>query len=285
MRFVFTRDPTEFASRTEEFLAERLEHNILATVLLDAQDGRYSGSGQLFAYGLDDQDVVAYAALRTSPWFLLTSDLEDGLVDGFVERWLREDPELPGVDGPPAIARAIAGAWARLTGGSSKRRMREAMHELEQVSDPPRPADGQLRVAGAAERELLIEWMGAFAQEAGLAVDIDTRASAMVDTGLRYDKLLLWEDGGPMSMVGVNRPIAGVARVGPVYTPPEHRGRGYAGTAVAAASRRALAAGAERCMLFTDLANPTSNKIYAEVGYRRVGDWEQHAFVPRLAPA
>ena len=31
-------------------------------------------------------------------------------------------------------------------------------------------------------------------------------------------------------------------------------------------------------MLFTDLANPTSNKIYAEVGYRRVGAWEQHAF-------
>jgi predicted GNAT family acetyltransferase len=51
----------------------------------------------------------------------------------------------------------------------------------------------------------------------------------------------------------------------------------YAGSAVAAASRRALAQGAERCMLFTDLDNPTSNKIYAEVGYRRTDDWEEIA--------
>jgi predicted GNAT family acetyltransferase len=81
-------------------------------------------------------------------------------------------------------------------------------------------------------------------------------------------------------MVGVSPPVAGVVRIGPVYTPMEHRRRGYAGSAVAAASRRALARGAERCMLFTDLANPTSNKIYAEVGYRRVGDWEELAFEP-----
>jgi predicted GNAT family acetyltransferase len=79
-------------------------------------------------------------------------------------------------------------------------------------------------------------------------------------------------------MVGVNLAVAGVVRVGPVYTPPQLRRRGYAGSAVAAVSRRALAAGAARCMLFTDLANPTSNKIYAEVGYRRIADWEEYAF-------
>lgn len=79
-------------------------------------------------------------------------------------------------------------------------------------------------------------------------------------------------------MVGINRPVAGAVRVGPVYTPPALRGRGYAGTAVAEASRRALAGGARSCMLYTDLANPTSNKIYAEVGYRRAGDWEEHDF-------
>jgi predicted GNAT family acetyltransferase len=69
-----------------------------------------------------------------------------------------------------------------------------------------------------------------------------------------------------------------VVRIGPVYTPPELRRRGYAGSAVAAASRRALTAGAHTCMLFTDLANPTSNKIYAEVGYRAIGGWEEYSF-------
>jgi hypothetical protein len=39
-------------------------------------------------------------------------------------------------------------------------------------------------------------------------------------------------------------------------------------------------------MLFTDLANPTSNKIYAEVGYRRFGDWEEeHSFAPPDVPS
>jgi predicted GNAT family acetyltransferase len=81
-----------------------------------------------------------------------------------------------------------------------------------------------------------------------------------------------------VSFVGMNRPIAGVVRIGPVYTPPEHRRRGYAGSAVAAASRLALGNGARVCMLLTDDTNPTSNKIYAEVGYRAFGAWEEYAF-------
>ena len=99
-----------------------------------------------------------------------------------------------------------------------------------------------------------------------------------MQTRIREGRLFIWEDGRPASMVGVNGPVAGVVRIGPVYTPDGLRRRGYAGTAVAAASRRALTAGATRCALFTDLSNPTSNKIYAEVGYRRFADWEEHEF-------
>jgi predicted GNAT family acetyltransferase len=91
--------------------------------------------------------------------------------------------------------------------------------------------------------------------------------------------IFIWDDDGPVSLVGANPPVAGVVRIGPVYTPPEHRRRGYAGHAVAEVSRRALQAGASRCMLFTDLANLTSNKIYAEVGFRVFGDWEEHEFL------
>ena len=93
----------------------------------------------------------------------------------------------------------------------------------------------------------------------------------MIDAGLGRAGFLVWQDGQPVSMLAVNREVAGVVRVGAVYTPPPYRRRGYAGSAVAAASRRALAHGANRCMLYTDLDNPTSNKIYAEVGYRRTG--------------
>ena len=74
--------------------------------------------------------------------------------------------------------------------------------------------------------------------------------------------------------------IAATVRIGPVYTPAEHRCRGYATAAVARASRAALARGAHQCMLFTDFASPTSNKIYAAVGFRRFAEWEELEFLP-----
>jgi predicted GNAT family acetyltransferase len=83
-----------------------------------------------------------------------------------------------------------------------------------------------------------------------------------------------------VSLTGARLTGNGYGWIGPVYTPPALRRRGYAGAGVAAASRRLLDAGASRCVLFTDLDNPTSNKIYYEVGYRRFADWEQHRFTP-----
>jgi predicted GNAT family acetyltransferase len=234
----------------------------------------------VFAYGLSDRDAIPLcAAMRTPPFPLLTSPLDDVAdADALVERWLEADPELPSVTGVPATARAIADAWTKRTGGTSRRTMSEAMHVLTQAREPPRPARGTLRAGTPDDRDLLLAWMADFVAEAGL---IDAaQAAAMVDARLRHNGLLLWDDSRPVSMIGVAPEVSGVVRIGPVYTPPQERRRGYAGSAVAAASRRALAAGAARCMLFTDLANPTSNKIYAEVGYRRTGDWEEIALEP-----
>jgi predicted GNAT family acetyltransferase len=207
---------------------------------------------------------------------LATSGLEEVAGAEFVARWLEEDPDLPGVNGLPETAREIAAAWSEQTGGRSRCHMREAMHVLEEVRDPPRPADGELRLPGPDERELLVCWMNAFVSDAGVVSRGE--AEVMTDLRLAREALLVWDHHGPVSMVGTAGPVGGVARIGPVYTPREHRSRGYASSAVAATSRRELARGARACMLFTDLANPISNKIYAQVGYRRFADWEEHVF-------
>ena len=274
MRFVLTRDPSEFAARTERLFLERIECNVLATVLMNVLDGGPAGSSTVLGYGMGDSDEVRFAAMRTPPHPLLASPLE-GSADEFVELWLAADPEVDGVTSVPDTARAIAAAWAQRTGGTARRRLREAMHILEEVRDPPRPAAGELRLADAADRSLLVGWMRDFILEAG--VSGAAQAEAMIDGRMRRDGLLVWEDEQPVSMIGVTPELAGVVRIGPVYTPPRHRRWGYAGSAVAAASRRALGRGAERCMLYTDLDNLTSNKIYAEVGYRRSADWEEIA--------
>ena len=86
-------------------------------------------------------------------------------------------------------------------------------------------------------------------------------------------RIWLWEDGlgTPVSLVGFNAPSFGVARVGPVYTPGAHRGHGYASVLTEHVSRLLRDSGTRVC-LFTDQANPTSNKIYAAIGYEPVVD-------------
>ena len=273
---VLTADQHEFAAHAGSFVRGRIEYNVMASVLEGVLSRDYSDATALFAYALDDAGELEYAALRQPPWPMLVSELPRDAGRELVAAWLGTDPGVPGVNGPPDAARSVAAAWCELTRGVSRCSMREAMHTLDEVLDPPRPAAGGLRLASADERGVLIEWMAAFAREAG--VPGAEQAAALVDLRLGQERLFVWDDGAPVSMVGTAPVVAAVARVGPVYTPPEHRGRGYAGSAVAAVSRRALARGARRCVLFTDLANPTSNKIYAEVGYRRITDWEEHAF-------
>ena len=87
----------------------------------------------------------------------------------------------------------------------------------------------------------------------------------------------MWDDDGPAALAGIGAALAGMARVGPVYTPPERRGRGYASALVARLSATAVEAG-HRCMLYTDLSNPVSNSIYRAIGYRAVGEALRYRF-------
>jgi RimJ/RimL family protein N-acetyltransferase len=282
MRMQLTRDAELFAKHTDAFLAARAERNVLATVLLRARRAPADAQPPLFAYALDDDDTVVAAALRTPPWPMLASDFDEAVAGELLGEWIARDPELPGVSAQPATARAIATAWERRTGGRASCRMREAMHSLTDVCDPPRPASGDLRRAQDSERELLIAWEEAFCNEAG--VGVPGQAARSVQARLQGGALFVWDDEGPVMALALSPTIAGVARIGPVYTPPEKRRRGYASSAVAAVSRLALGADAHRCMLFTDLANPTSNKIYASVGYERFAGWEEHVFDPGGKP-
>lgn len=302
-----TRDIGDFASHAEGFLAERLERNVMASILASLRAGDSFGSAApLFAYALDPADAldahrtedppriardehgtpdpgdlggpVVAAAMRTPPWPLVATGFGDApAATELMRAWLAEDPDVGGINAETETARAVASAWAQLTGGSTRQRMTEAMHALTAVGEPPRPARGALREAREADRALLIGWERAFVSEAG--VGIAQQAPQRVDRRLASAAQFVWEDSGPVSTVAIAPVIAGTVRIGPVYTPPAQRGRGYATSAVAALSRQMLSRDAQRCMLFTDLTNPTSNKIYASIGYRRFASWEEHAFI------
>ena len=134
---------------------------------------------------------------------------------------------------------------------------------------PDPPPSGTARIAGAADAAVAGSWFSAFSAETGQ----EDAAEEIVRDRLDAGQLMLWEvSGEPVSLAGMTDVIAGVARVGPVYTPPGRRGRGYAAGVTAAVSELALARGASSVILFTDLANPTSNSLYRRLGYEPVED-------------
>jgi predicted GNAT family acetyltransferase len=276
----FTRDLAKLHPDADAFLEHGVERNLLASLLVHARAGRLAGSEPLFACGSDDAGALCFFAMRTPPWPLLVSELQPAEADELIERWLAEDAGVPGVSGVPATARAVAAAWERRTGGSISCRMRDALHVLRDVVDPARPASGALRQALEGDRTLLVAWERAFVSDAGVIASAAAEAERTVERRLVADAAYLWDDERPVSMLALSPEIALTVRIGPVYTPPEYRRQGYASSAVATATREALARGARQCMLFTDLANPTSNKIYAAVGFRRVAAWEELEFVP-----
>ena len=187
---------------------------------------------------------------------------------------------ISGVNAEARAADTFAHAWRRRTGDAALVHRLMRLHRLGTLVRPDPGPQGRARVAGEQDRDLLIEWSAAFASEVG---DEAHDHVAAVDEWLSYGGLTIWESGeAPVSMAGVTRIVSGIARVAPVYTPPALRGRGYAGGVTAAVSQAALDAGATEVVLYTDLANPTSNALYDRLGYRPVEDRTELAFTPGI---
>ena len=144
----------------------------------------------------------------------------------------------------------------------------------------PRPVAGSMRPYVDADRPLVLDWLTAFFAEA-MPGTPESDAGGFLTRRLAEptSRLVLWDDGEPRSLAGFGSPTPNGMRVGPVYTPPELRGRGYASALTAAVTEHVLA---DRlfCFLSTDLANPTSNSIYQRIGYRPVIDVNVWHFAP-----
>ena len=184
-----------------------------------------------------------------------------------------------GVNGALPAAEECAQELATLTGGEVRGGVHTRLHRLDRVVTPA-PASGSLRAATVGDVDLVVAWFDAFAAAAdeqagrppGSMHRMTTDRGAMLRR-LEREEVWLWveEDGTPVHLTALHPASFGVARIAPVFTPRELRGRGYAGNTVAAISQRILDAGDVPC-LYTDQANPASNSLYAALGYRPVVD-------------
>jgi GNAT superfamily N-acetyltransferase len=267
-------DPRAFMALAEPFFAtDTLRHTVALTVMARFLGMDRSVQPHMATLHVGD-DVLVGVALRTPPWPLIASGLpvDPDLLDIFLTQWLEFDPELPGVNGPRENAEALADAWVRLTGGTVSEVMANRLFRLGTLTPPATTGAG--RQATGDDLELLVRWREDFATEAMGHVRSSGEGPAMVRRIFEMgDSVIIWEDHDkPVAMAFASVPIGGMSRVGPVYTPPEHRDHGYGSAVTAAVSAAAQVAGARDVILFTDLANPTSNSIYQKIGYRPVYD-------------
>ncbi|WP_079910445.1 GNAT family N-acetyltransferase [Paenibacillus sp. 32352] len=184
--------------------------------------------------------------------------------------------QVPGVIGPNEIARSFAEEWAESNRLVPVLKMNQRIYQLDRVL-PVSGSKGRLRLATALDQELIAAWIKQFADSIHERITAEEASNKTVGF-IRQAAVYLWDDDGAVSMAKTTRPTKHGIVLSNVYTPPEHRNKGYASSCVAALSQRMLDEGYSFCSLYTDLANPTSNHIYSQIGYHPVRDSVMYRF-------
>ena len=273
-------DVAQFLERAEPWLLKsEAENNLILGLARQLIRGDHGYDQPVYLSIIEDDAAVVGCAYRTPPYKLGLTRMPSAVLPLLVRNVAEVYSELPAVMGPESEATLFADLWTRQFGGQYVVAMRQRVHALSGVIQPGNSPPGRLRLAESADVPLATDWIHAFIRDTQTSAaatvsfprsDATVRAEVIrhIDSGSLY----LWEDQQTRSMAAAVGPTPNGIRVGYVYTPPEFRRRGYATALVANLSQLLLDGGRRCCFLYTDLANPTSNAIYARIGYRPVCD-------------
>ena len=268
-------DPVAFERLvTPLLMADEARFNLELAVLGRLARGEVTDlEGEPVLLSVHDENDLTGAAIRTPPWKLLVAAVPTNAMPPLADA----APEnVPSVLGSTEGTEVFADRYAAIHGLTWRAQRSQGVYRLTTLVEPERTPPGTLRPADAdREPDLIHGWIAAFADEIRLPRTTRERDLAAAREG----RVFLWDVGGePTCLVGVGGHTPNGARVGPVYTPPGHRGRGYASAATAAVTRNLLDQGRTYTFLYTDLGNPTSNKIYRALGYEQVADVQDVVF-------
>ena len=271
----------------DEFLehaASTLENNEAANNLILGMSLRIKASPQAFETTpffaiVTGRDRLILSAVMTPPFsFVLSSDADDfgDAVNSFAKNLLPRHLPIPGVTAASALALDFAEQWSKIAQVKYHEGMRQRIYELRKVN-PPQWAQGAIRLATRNDLDLAEGWAIAFNDEA-----LGTPAGNLrgfVERKIESRELYLWTDGEFNRLNGGDHaPHAARSRRQLGVYAAAARGKGYASSCVAALSQLQLDSGYQFCVLYTDLANPTSNSIYQKIGYAPVCDSDEYIF-------
>lgn len=275
MAWSVTGSPEVFRSQAGSFVLARPDLHTMLLSGLDsierARPGDTARTARLGWWREADVAPTTAAFVWTPPHLLAASRLSRAAATGLARLLSTGSDRCAGLLADDASVRTFCASWEALTGGAPADGPRVRLHRLGELAPPEPGPPGAPRVATGDDRSLLQDWCTRFVAEAGsLGADLDR----FVDERTVQGGWRLWTVGDePVAMAAMTTVVAATARVTPVYVPPRHRGRGYGAAVTTAVSQAARDAGAEVVLLFTDLSNPTSNRLYRRIGYRPVSDY------------
>ncbi|MFX0086144.1 MAG: GNAT family N-acetyltransferase [Candidatus Hodarchaeota archaeon] len=281
-------DIEEFCTICYNFLEEHeAENNLILGILETLRPNIYAydptQAPELVAI-FDNKDIVL-VSIRTPPYNqILSYTKEKDSIPVLVEFLAETGVEIPGVLGFKDGARLFAKLWTKKHGKKKTLNMNERIYKLDQVN-PHTIGKNIFEVATEENLDLLIHYAQNFAQEAFANTSQDQIARNQVQLTKGMEKWItekiiyvLKVDNHIVSMAKASRETTNGRSITLVYSPPKYRRKGYATELVAKLCQSILDEGKKYCFLFTDLANPTSNKIYMNVGFKPIMDVDEYRF-------
>jgi uncharacterized protein len=266
-------NPQEFDEAVRPLLIQNEAENNLPLGLLDQiKEGRYEDP---FLAAVEEKETIQAVFVRTPPHYLIVNIFKDDKIQEIGEiLWEyveKHGVELPGFIGNKKATIPFAEFWSKKTNIAYQVNMRQRIYKLEKINDIE-ISEGEMELAGEEDVGLVTEWLLGFIEDTPekpiTQEDARKRAAEMVGE----KSVFLWKvNGVPVSMARQARKTENGVTVNFVYTPKNFRRKGYGRSVVAKLSSKLLETN-QFCTLYTDLDNPTSNKIYMEIGYKPVCD-------------
>jgi predicted GNAT family acetyltransferase len=284
MPWTLTQDLDEYLRATREFLEREPAGNTLLLTVSAALRARgthaFGERRPLLGWWHTAPGPVSGALLWTPPYPMILSACPAPAVEALTDLLLGLDEKPVEINAAAPDAEVISARLSDRTGITPAIHTRMRLYRLGHLTPPDPAPPGFARYAGDEDRELLMQWYLTFFAYIGEQPP-DNLAEGIADQ-VAEGAIQLWclADGTPVSMAGCSRTVADMTRIGPVLTPAGYRGRGYASAVTAAMSQAALDRGVGQVLLFTDLANGTSNALYQRLGYQPVTDRVAFVLVP-----
>jgi uncharacterized protein len=273
-------DARAFLSAAGPLLAaDEARHNLMYAICSTLIDTP-SAYPEAYFWTVEDTEPIG-AFLMTPPFNIVVAHPRSEDAIPFAAGALHAGGvHLPGAGGVRPEIDRFADAWQKEAGILPRVRMAQGVYAARSVR-PPSDVPGGAREAGVADRELVFAWFSAFQEEAMHEDTPRADLERLLERRLTSETagIVLWEvDSKPVSLCGYGGRTPHGIRIGPVYTPRARRGNGYASALTAHVTKQQLESGRDYCFLYTDLANPTSNHIYVNIGYEPACEAVDYAF-------